>query len=247
MNNQEAKLILQAYRPNGLDASEPFFTEALEQARQDPELQKWFTDEMALNTCLQNRLETAIPVPQGLKSGLLALRKTVRPTPWWFQPANLALAAAILLMAALALFLLPSQKGTNIVSFRETMARQSQQTEEHVVFQSHDLAKIDQWLQGSGMSTDFNLPATLQGGTPQGCRLVDWNGHKATMICFFVGKEHMDLFVMDRSGLPSFPGNGTPQFAGANGLMTAMWANGNKVYLLTGGNKELLQKILQPT
>src|SRR5215469_11386128 len=92
MNNQEAKLILQAYRPNGVDAADPFFAEALEQARRDPELQKWFTDENVLNTRLQARLEAAVPVPAGLKSELLAVRKTVRPTPWWFQPMKLAAA-----------------------------------------------------------------------------------------------------------------------------------------------------------
>ena len=44
MNNQEAKLILQAYRPGGRDTFDPLFAEALEQARRDPELQKWFAE-----------------------------------------------------------------------------------------------------------------------------------------------------------------------------------------------------------
>ena len=72
MNNQEAKLILQAYRSNGQDASDPFFADVLEQARRDPELQKWFAEEILLNTRLQVRLEAAIPVPSGLKANLLA-------------------------------------------------------------------------------------------------------------------------------------------------------------------------------
>src|ERR1700757_567368 len=104
MNNQEAKLILQAYRPNGLDASDPLFAEALEQARRDPELQKWFAEENALDARLQARLRTAIPVPNALKSDLLALRKTVRPVSWWFQPMKLAVAAAVAFLLALAVF-----------------------------------------------------------------------------------------------------------------------------------------------
>jgi hypothetical protein len=76
---------------------------------------------------------------------------------------------------------------------------------------------------------------------------VNWNGHQATMICFLLQDgKHLDLFVMDRAGLPDFPENGAPQFAQAGGLMTAMWASSQKVYLLTGQNKELLQKVLQP-
>ncbi len=246
MNNQEAKLILQAYRANGQDASAPFFAEALEQSRRDPELQKWFAEEMVLNSRLQARLESAIPIPPGLKADLLALRKTVRPAPWSFQLVKLAAAAVIMLSVGAILFLL-LRNPAQLASFRNTMALSSAQTQEHVAFESHDIAKIQQWLQSRDMETNFDLPATLRAGIAQGCRLVNWNGHQATMICFMVNGEHMDLFVMAQNGLPDFHANGAPQFASANGLMTAMWASGGKVYLLTGRDKELLQKVLQPT
>jgi hypothetical protein len=247
MNNQEAKLILQAYRPGGQDASDPFFADALEQSRRDPELQKWFAEENALNMRIQACLETAIPVPSNLKSELLALRKTVRPLPWWFQPMKLA-ATVIAVLSLGAVLLLLLQKPTAQASFREAMARSSLQEQGHVVFESHDPAKIQQWLASRNMDTNYDLPATLQAGVPQGCRVVNWNGQKATMLCFFLKSgEHLDLFVMDRTGLPGFPENGAPQFVKADGLMTAMWASGQKVYLLTGQNKELLQKVLQPT
>jgi len=39
MNNQEAKLILQAYRPTRPDALDPLYADALEQARRYPEFQ----------------------------------------------------------------------------------------------------------------------------------------------------------------------------------------------------------------
>jgi len=246
MNNQEAKLILQAYRPDGQDAADPFFAEALEQAKRDPELQKWFAEENALNARLQARLETAIPILPILKADLLALRKTVRLVPWWFQPMKLA-AVAVILLSLGVVFLLLSQRPTRLASFRETMARSSAQMQEHVAFESHDFRKIQHWLQSRNMDTNFDLPAMLQAGIPQGCRVVDWNGHNATMIWFYVNGEHMDLFVMNRSGLPDFPENSAPQFAKAGGLMTAMWASDQKVYLLTGQNKELLQKVLQAT
>jgi len=247
MNNQEAKLILQAYRPGGEDASEPLFAEALEQARRDPELQKWLAEQNALEARLQARLETAIPVPRGLKSDLLALRKISRPAPWWFPPMKLAIAAAAVLLLGLAVLFLPPQKQTQLASFRETMARYSAQTQEHIVFESHDMAKIQQWLQGRGIETNFDLPAALPGRSMQGCRVVDWNGRRATMICFMFNGEHMDLFVMDRAGLPGLPDTSAPQYAKAGDLMTATWSKGDKIYLLTGENKELLQKVLQHT
>jgi uncharacterized membrane protein YbaN (DUF454 family) len=247
MNNQEARLILQAYRPGGEDASDPLFAEALEQARRDPELQKWLAEQNALEARLQARLETAIPIPRGLKSDLLALRKISRPAPWWFQPMPLAAAAALVLLLGLAaIFLLP-QKQTQLASFRETMARYSAQERGHVVFESHDLAKIQQWLQGRGIETNFALPAALPGQSTQGCRAVDWNGRRATMICFMLKGEHMDLFVMDRAGLPDLPDTSAPQYAKAGDLMTATWSKADKIYLLTGENKELLQRVLQQT
>ncbi|HTV41435.1 MAG TPA: hypothetical protein VMF08_12710 [Candidatus Sulfotelmatobacter sp.] len=248
MNNQEAKLILQAYRPSGPDASDPFFAEALEQARRDPELAKWFAEETSLNGRIQTRLQAAVPVPAGLKSELLALRKTVRPTSWWLQPMQLA-AVGLALAALGALLMLIPQRPARLASFRDTMARSSLQTQEHVEFASHDIASIQQWLRGKNMQTNFDLPATLHAGTgtAQGCRVVDWNGHQATMVCFIVNGQHMDLFVMDRAGLPDFPENSSPQFASADGLMTAMWSEGGKVYLLTGQNEATLQRILQHT
>jgi hypothetical protein len=42
MTNESAKFLLSAYRPNGTDAHDPVFKEALEQAPCDPELATWF-------------------------------------------------------------------------------------------------------------------------------------------------------------------------------------------------------------
>jgi hypothetical protein len=248
MNNQEARLILQAYRCGGQDASDPLFAEALEQARLDPELQKWFAEENALDARIQTSLQTAVPVPRELKSNLLAMGKIVRPTPpRWFQPMKLAAAAAVLLLLGLAAFLFSTHKPAQLASFRETMARYSMQQQGHVAYESHDVAKIQQWLQDRGMESNFELPAALHSGPAQGCRVVDWNGRKATMLCFVLDGEHLDLFVMDRAGLPDLPEGGAPRFADANGLMTATWVKGDKVYLLTGDKKKFLQKLLQQT
>jgi len=48
MDSGEAKFILSAYRPEGQDASDPRFAEALEQVRRDPILQRWFEDSVRL-------------------------------------------------------------------------------------------------------------------------------------------------------------------------------------------------------
>ena len=249
MNNEEAKLILQAYRPGGQDASDPLFAEALEHARRDPELQKWFAEQQALDSLIQSKLRPAVAVPRDLKTNLLALRKIIRPVPWWFQPMKLAAAAAIVLLLGLSAYLLLPQKPAQLALFREKMVRYSMQEHGHITFESPDIAKIQQWLQDRGVDANFGLPGGLQGKPAQGCRVVDWNGQKATMVCFVLDTgEHVDFFVMDRAGLPGLPENGAPQFASANGLMTVTWAKGDKVYLMTGsGGKRFFQQLLQQT
>ena len=66
MNNQEATLLLHAYRPNGQDADDPRFSEALEQTRRDPALGRWFADQQAFDQAVSERLR-GLPAPAGLK------------------------------------------------------------------------------------------------------------------------------------------------------------------------------------
>ena len=246
MNNQEAQLILQAYRPGGQDASDPLFAEALERAQRDPALQKWLAEENALDARVREKLQTAIPIPPELKSNLLAQRKIVRLAPWYFQPVKLAAAAAVVLLLGLAASRLLPQKQAQLVAFRSAMANYSLTKKEHIVFTSHDITQVQEWLQGQGIKADFELPAALRRSPTHGCRLVDWNGRKGAMICFFVNGEHTDLFVMDGGGLPGLPENGAPQFAEAGGMTTVAWAKAGKIYLLSGKDKKTLQNLFQP-
>jgi len=78
MDNREAKFILGAYRPNGQDAGDPRFSEALEQARRDPILERWFLDSLAFDAAITEKLR-ATEVPPGLRESILAGVKVSRP------------------------------------------------------------------------------------------------------------------------------------------------------------------------
>src|SRR5262245_19685517 len=96
MKNEEAKFILSAYRPNGQDANDPMFTAALEQARKDPALAKWFEFEQKFDRAMTAKLGAVMP-PEGLRAAILAGAR-VSGTPsraWWQQPKWLALAASV--------------------------------------------------------------------------------------------------------------------------------------------------------
>ncbi len=251
MNNQEARLILQAYRPGGQDASDPLVAEALEQARRDPELQKWLATEQGIDLRIQNKLRKAIVPPPELKANLLALQKISRRESHWSRPMWLAAAATVMLLVGLATawFHIQNIHEAQLDSFRKAMVSYSMREHGHIVYEASDPMKIQQWLQGRGLKTELDLPAGLQGKPAEGCRVVDWNGQKVALICFVLADgNHVDVFVMDHFDFPGLSASSTPRFAQAGALMTVTWTKNNQVYLLTGGgDKSLLQKLLQPS
>jgi len=56
MTNDTAKLVLQSYRPKDVDARDPRFRLALDQAAHDPDLARWFNQQRILDTFIANKL-----------------------------------------------------------------------------------------------------------------------------------------------------------------------------------------------
>jgi len=85
-----------------------------------------------------------------------------------------------------------------------------------------------------------------------GCAIESWQGMKVSMICFSTGKplapgEQGDLwlFVVDRAAVKNTPSAGPPRLARVNQLMTAVWTQGDKLYLLgTQGDEQTLRRYL---
>jgi hypothetical protein len=87
MNTQQAKFILQAYRPGGQDANDPQFAEALEQVKNDPNLAEWFAAQTAFDGAVAHALGTVAP-PAQLREMILAGRRVIEPAPWWRRPVG---------------------------------------------------------------------------------------------------------------------------------------------------------------
>jgi len=234
MKNEEAKLILQAYRPGGRDAGDPMFAEALEQARRDPELQKWLAQEQALDSLLQARLQKAVPIPFGLKTRLLAQSKAVRPVAWWRIPFWQATVAVLVIMATLAVLWLKPTNQFQFADLRGAMVQTSLQMDDHVSHLAQDMTNVRDWLKTQNAPSDYGLPAALRDAMLKGCKVVDWHGRKVTMLCLKAGTSHVDLFVIDCTRFRDFRPSETVQFGNDNGLTTAVWCNGDKTYLLAG-------------
>lgn len=236
MNIQEAKFILQAYRPNGEDASDPQFAEALQLARVDPELGKWFAEQQAFDAAASRALKD-VKIPSHLKESILAGRRVIEPDFWWKQPTAWAMAAALVIFLGLTGFLLVNRGTTRFAGFTKDMIVAANATDmsKHLGMKTDDLSQMQAWLTGQGAQTNYVLPAGLRGKPGMGCQVLTWNGNKVSMICFVLnGKNHVDLFIVEKSAFKgSIPGD-TPQFVSAGTDTSASWTEGDKVYLLVG-------------
>ena len=73
MKLAQAREILLLYRPGTRDAEDPQIIEAMELARQDPELAKWFAQHQAFQLAMRAKFRE-IEVPAHLQANLLAGR-----------------------------------------------------------------------------------------------------------------------------------------------------------------------------
>ena len=98
MISSEAREILLLYRPGTAEAADPQMAEALELARQDPELGRWFEQHRAFQKAMRAKFQQ-IEVPAHLKASLLirgaVAPKNLPPQSWRRSPIWLTAAAAL--------------------------------------------------------------------------------------------------------------------------------------------------------
>lgn len=233
MNNEEAKLILQAYRPGGRDANDPRFREALEQAQRDPELARWFANEQALDSRISAKFKASIATPAHLKAQLLAQTKILRPVAWWKQPAlRLALAACLAVLVTVAAVWFTSGRSDGFAKYRTTMAEFAGNKLDRLDLMSRDVTEVRRWLAQKESHGDLVLPAGLNGRPSLGCRLLDWKGHKVSLVCFELeNKQVAHLLVVDSAAFKDAPTE-SPVFNQVGNVATASWSRGGKTYIV---------------
>ena len=247
MNNEEAKLILQAYRPGGQDANDPRFREALEQAHRDPELARWFANEQALDSRISAKVRASIATPAHLKAQLLAQQKIIRPVAWWRRPAlQLAAAACLALLVTVAALWLKPARTAEFGQYRNVMAEFAGKKLDRLDLMSRDMAEVRRWLALKESHGDLVLPAGLDGRPSLGCRLLEFNGKKVSLICFEVeNRQVAHLLVIDRAVFKDAPPE-SPVFNQVGEVATISWSRGDKTYVVAskGGNQLDLMKLL---
>ena len=246
MNRDEARQILLLYRPGTNDADDPEVAAALELAKGDPELSRWLAEHNARQTALREKLRQ-VPVLAGLKEQIVSEQaaKSKAASRRGAMVGLAAVAAIVISLLVLGHSYLPfggssnGQMANTLDNYKSQMTAATQSGYSMNLVTS-DSGKIQAYLAGAQAPSDYALPAGMQKAAMAGCAVETWQNSKATMICFRSGKplphdQYGDLwlFVVDRTAVKDVTDMSSPQLAKVNGLMTAAWTQGDKLYLLS--------------
>jgi hypothetical protein len=246
LNTSDAREVLLLYRPGTADAAEPQMAEALEMARQDSELGRWFENHRAFQKAMRAGFQQ-IEVPAHLKASVLIQKSAQqRPIPspsWWRSPVWLAAAAVVLLLGLAGAWLKP-RPANRFANYQSRVVSEAQR-EYRMDLVTNDMRQIRQFMASRGAPADYDVARGLEHLQLTGGGRLTWRSNPVTMVCFDRGdKQMLFLFVLKRSAVKD-PPPATPQLARVNQMLTASWTHGDNTYVLAGPEEaDFLKKYL---
>jgi hypothetical protein len=247
MNNQEAKFILGAYRPDGQDAADPAFAQALLQAAHDPELRAWLEQQRRFDTTLTSKLREISP-PTGLRDAILAgTRISAAPArgPWWTHPAWLTAAAAIVVLAAVIVTrrtpnILPAVADFTAFAIRDLADAHAQH-----IGHPGALASAQSQFEKAALPLTKHFSIDLEDLRRKGCRTVRIAGHDVFEICFERDGTWYHLYAARRSDFAGQEVDPWSQLASRGEFAGTAWADTKNIYaLVTGAGPEALRRLI---
>jgi hypothetical protein len=198
MTSERAKFLLSVYRPNGADAQDPAFKEALDQVRRDPVLADWFRQQRDFDETISAKLRSIEP-PAGLQRAVLAgLRATAIPQDrlirWMAIAAALALALLVLWQMQLSG---PGKQGRFMAFY--SYALSDFKPLPRLQLMTTNFQRTQEFIKAKGAPTAPTVPAALAGLSTAGCKTLVWEGRPVSLTCFNLpGGQLLHLFVIDR-------------------------------------------------
>jgi len=106
------------------------------------------------------------------------------------------------------------------------------------------LPDLRQWLGAKSAPSGEGLPANLAALVPEGCRVIDWDGHRASLICFEApGGMVLHLVIFEGGTFQKI--SGSPRIAQRGSWSVASWSSGSSQFLLFGEmDSEILRGLL---
>jgi len=250
---QEAKQVLQAYRPWADDAQDREIAEAIARSQQDVELKKWLENHCAAQVVIRDKFR-GVTVPEGLQQQILSEYKSHTTPAWRRRSALVASAAvAVLLIAVTSLwFSVPRQprQDVSFAAYRNRMVREVVKSYK-MDLETNDAAQIRACLEQRQSPANYVLPKNLEQTQTVGCGTLSWQGKPVSMVCFRTGKplppgakSDLFLFVIDQKDVLNAPQAESPVFANVSTMVTATWKAEGKIYLLAGAEADELKQRL---
>ncbi len=247
MDNREAKFILSAYRPGGQDANDRRFSEALNQARRDPILQRWFEESVAFDAAMTKKLGTIIP-PDDLRESVLAGAKISRVSPWKNRFGR-AIAAALIIAAGVGVAVWQKTRPVQAASWQtHALAVISSLVRNESSFdkESRNPGELIGWLRASHTPTAEKLPPKLEKLESLGCKTFSWNGTPVSVICFARPDGGL-IHLVATNAMPASARRWTakPAFVKQGEWTMMTWRERDNVYMLVvEGSAEPLRSYL---
>lgn len=240
MDNEQAKFILQGYRPGGQDANDPQVIAALEQARCDPELGRWLEENIATDRAIAEKLRECTP-PDGLRESILAGGRLARPIPIWRRPSVLVVAACFAVLIGITIFS-PSK------SHAPPLDRFAAEYVSGLTKLSHPGATLED-LRPFLRGRQVECPPGLKALGTVGCCEGTYDGKNFSIICFKAEQEglrpEVHLLVFDRADLPDLPPGNEAMISEQGDWVIACWSKGDLSYVMARvGKKESIRELL---
>ena len=222
MNNETAKVILSAYRHDGADARDPVFTDALEQARLDPELGRWFEEQRAFDHRIfqaVQRIEPPVPLKEVLTAAAQGPKARTRPRArsWipWLALAAVLVVSGLLLVGPLGVNRYNNDSNDTLAAFqKDALAMLSGQPGPKLDFMTPSLPATQAYIAREQAPLAPTLPAALRNMQTAGCLVTEWRHHRISVTCFLApGGELVHLVVVPRAALAGARLPGTFQTA----------------------------------
>jgi anti-sigma factor RsiW len=248
MKNEEAKFILGAYRPDGRDAGDAMFGEALKQAEGDPVLGAWFARQQAHDRAVAAKLREIVP-PAGLREAILAggrasggERKQAgapRRMPW------LAMAAAIAVLAGASAVALWPKRVDAARSPLATFAMTDASDPSKHGGRGEEEKELQAELSGGAARLSGDLRVDFAALAKTGCRTLEFGGRPVLEVCFQRNGKWFHCYVARCEDFPSLPAKQGAQFAESGGMSAATWADGAHRFVVASDvGREAIARLL---
>lgn len=245
MNNQEAKFILGAYRPDGQDAGNPMFADALGQVQRDPELRTWFERERKFDTIVSQKIQALSPPPE-LRAAILAGVRASRPRlRWWTNPLWMAAAAAVLIITAIGV-MIPRSSGPAIADLASFALNDLNQAHDEHVGYPPGLSPLQAHLgeTQTPLTTDGAIKIDLEELRRKKCRSIRLGGREVFEICFNRDGTWYHLFAARRADFLAGDVDPKSLIKSDGEFAATAWADSNFVYALVAPGAEALRRLI---